>query len=121
MREAKPALFVLNTIGKVSQGGQGVEIQGECSPHCSTLECPNCGATIWVNWLFDRCVRNVDGGLLFNCKESSKISIVTLDDEQVSLSSLHGKQKRACRQSGLKLELDEGVLKITLGKLKWQM
>jgi hypothetical protein len=121
VQEIKTPRFVLNTIDSVTRGEQGVEIQGECSPHCSRLGCPYCGATVWVNWLFDHCARGADGSLLFRCKGCHEAAKVTLTDDIVSLVSTDGGRKSTCRQHALKHVLRDGLLAIALGKLKWEL
>jgi hypothetical protein len=120
-RKAGPPAFVLNTIEKIAQAERGIEIHGECSPQCTTVHCPSCGATVWVNWLFDHCLCGPEGKLRFKCKECSADGTVTLDGESVSLSWLDGTQVSRCRQVGLKHELHDGVHMIALGKLKWTL
>jgi hypothetical protein len=119
--KAGPLAFVLNTLEKITQVQSGVEIHGECSPHCSTVQCPSCGATVWVNWLFDHCLLGPQGELRFKCKECSAVGTVSLDGESLSLSSLDGIQVSRCRQVGLKHKFHEGAHAIALGKLKWTL
>jgi hypothetical protein len=119
MHESKASLFVLNAIDKVTRAEGGVEVEGECSPHCSRLECPHCGATIWANRLFDDCARDGAGSLLFTCKECRKAATVELSDEIVSLTASDGDRQSTCRQHGLKHALLDGRLTIGLGKLQW--
>ncbi len=121
IRIAGPALFVLNTIDKITETGQGVEGEGECSPHCSTLKCPCCSSTVWANWLFDHCVRGEGGSLLFTCRDCSGVSKVTVENEVVALSSLDGNRKSECRQVALGHQRLDGNLRITLGKLRWDL
>jgi hypothetical protein len=111
--------FVLNTIQNVTQAEQGVEIVGEYSPHCSTLDCPYCGAMIWTNWLFDHCSPNADGSLQFTCKDCSKVATVNFSGPIVSLFTLDREMVSTCRQVALQHELREGVLTIRPGKLQW--
>lgn len=118
---AGPPTFVLNTIEKITKAESGVEFYGECSPHCATVHCPSCRATVWVNWLFDHCLCGPEGELRFKCKECSADGTVNLDGESVSLSGLDGTQVSRCRQVGLKHQLHDGVHMIALGKLKWTL
>jgi hypothetical protein len=119
--KAGPLAFVLNTIEKITQAESGVEIDGECSPHCLTVHCPTCGATVWVNWLFDHCLRGPEGELRFKCKDCSAVGTVSMDGENLSLSSLDGIQVSQCRQVGLKHRFHDGVHTIALGRLKWTL
>jgi hypothetical protein len=120
-QKARPPGFVLNTIEKITQAESGVEIHGECSPHCSTVNCPSCRATVWVNWLFDHCFRGPEGELRFKCKECSAVATVGLDGESLSLSSLGGIQVSRCVQVALKHRFHDGAHTIALGKLKWTL
>jgi hypothetical protein len=120
-RESEAAVFVLNTIERVAQEDQGVEIEGECSPHCSTLHCPSCGAIVWVNWLFDYCTRGAGGELTFRCNGCSRASKVALHGKRVSLSSSDGDRVSSCMQAALEHASCDGALTIRLGKLKWTL
>jgi hypothetical protein len=121
MQGGGPALFVLNTIDTVSDREGGVEIEGECSPHCSSLHCPSCGATVWANWLFNFCARGTEAELRFRCDACSNVSNVTFEGERVSLASLDGTHVSTSRQSALKYALCNGVLTVRLGKLTWNL
>jgi len=120
-RKAAAPAFVLNTIEKITQAVRGVEIHGECSPHCSTLDCPSCGAPVWVNWLYDHSLRGPDGELRFKCKECSTLGSVSLDGESLWLSSSDGTQRSRCMQVGLKHRFHNGIHTIALGKIKWTL
>jgi len=120
-RSSGTGVFVLNTIEAVARADGGVEVQGECSPHCSTLGCPSCGTTLWVNWLFDYCARGAGGRVTFRCKECSAWSEVALDGRRVSLSSPDGLRISSCTQAALQHECRDGALQIRLGKLQWKL
>ena len=120
-REPGEPAFVLNTIEKVTPGEQGVEIEGECSPHCVTLHCPSCRATVWVNWLFDYCTRGTEGELRFRCNGCSESSKVALKGEWVSLSSMDGARVSSCRQPTLGHASCDGALTLRLGNLEWKL
>lgn len=118
--EIKMPFFVLNTIDKITSAEEGVEVEGECSPHCSQLECPYCGATIWANWLFDYCDRGDTGSLLYGCKECGNASRVELSDETIALTASDGNKQSTCKQHGLKHAFLDGRFTIAIGKLRWE-